>query len=356
MEFWYKLLTFSLPAGRVGGIPLRLNWLLAFLAVFYVVQALLAGGPVSAAMVAMGLAILYGSILLHELGHAYGMYLVGISVSEIHLTPIGGVAVGEDAPPSPRTELIVVGLGPAVSAALAGIGWLLHLGVRSIEGGVPWFVSVPVQALAWINTGLLLFNMLLPIFPLDGAKILRASLSLKYPSQRVTYMLANAGIGLSILLLFAGFLRINLPVIGSGGPVLWLIFLLGIQSCWHTLRMLEFDRVYSSEDTWGDRSVHLDGEAMALARARFLATLGRVLPGGTPRPKAPRPAARAAGAPAPRKGPAKVIAIAPDPESIDDPAQLARLIREAADAEDFVLAQKLKRRLDQVRGGSGTQG
>ena len=355
MEFWYKLLTFSLPAGRVGGIPLRLNWLLAFLAAFYLVQALLSGGPVSAAVVAMGLAILYGSILLHELGHAYGMYLVGISVSEIHLTPIGGIAVGEDAPPSPRAELIVVGLGPAVSAALAALGWLFHLALGSMEGGVPWYVSFPAQALAWINTGLLLFNMLLPIFPLDGAKILRASLSRKNPSQRVTYMLAAGGIGLSILLLFAGFLRINLPVIGAGGPVLWLIFLLGIQSCWHTLRMLEFDCVYASEDTWGDRSVYLDGEAMALAASRFRATLGRFLPGGAPARKAPRQAARSA-SPAPRKGPAKVIPVAPDPDSIDDPAQLARLIREAADAEDFLLAQKLKRRLEQVRGGSGTRG
>lgn len=372
MEFWLRILTYSLPAGRIMGIPLRINWLLLLYIPFLIggmVRGVWGGGAASSALV-LGIgviyfAVLYGSVLLHELGHAWGMHLVGESCQEIHLTPIGGLAIGGGGNHSPRTELIVVGLGPAVSAALALLGWgllsLLDTLFGDTRGQGYFFAWALASSLYGINLMLFLFNMLMPIFPLDSAKIIRALLSLRFSPDHITYRMAHFGIGLGVVVLLASLFQIRLPGIGFAGPMLWLIALLGIQSCMYVLRALEVEQTYTTYDKWSSQPIYFDSDIIARAGQRFrseLGPFGRLVPGGRrtaarrartqPVPIKGKVAVPVKSAPRKSKTPTAVRLVVPDPERLTDPDEIRMLMDAAAEAEDFAMAARLKRRLREV--------
>ena len=144
-------------------------------------------------------------IVLHELGHALVARAVGIPIRGITLFLFGGVAEMEDEPPSASSEFLMAVAGPAVSAVLAALFWLLSGLV-----GAP-AVVLPLRYLAGINLAVLIFN-LVPAFPLDGGRVLRSILwgALKN-LRRATYLAALSGqafawllIGVGLLNFFAG--------------------------------------------------------------------------------------------------------------------------------------------------------
>ena len=145
-------------------------------------------------------------IVLHELGHALVAKAVGIPIRGITLFLFGGVAEMEDEPPSASSEFLMAVAGPAVSAVLAGIFWLLA-GLAETAA-----VIFPLRYLAGINLAVLIFN-LLPAFPLDGGRVLRSILwAVLRNLRRATYWAALSGqtfawllIGLGLLSFFAGF-------------------------------------------------------------------------------------------------------------------------------------------------------
>lgn len=326
------------------GIPLRIHWLMLITLPFFIMPFARAGGDLGTRAMSLGiglivLLVLYGSVLLHELGHAWGMYLVGSKAEEIHLTPIGGVAVGGGSDISPRAELIVVGLGPAVSAALALIGWIATFAIAKSGADLPLLIDAFVMSLFRINLMLFLFNMLLPIFPLDGSKLIRAACSLKYNPQRVTYVMANLGLALCVVLFLTGIFGINLPYIGSVDGLLFLILILGGMTCWQTLTMLQHQYVYRTQDEWGDRVVFLDSESLSYARSR----MPDFLKGGASRPK--RQSARVVDV----GRPGRVEHAVPNPDKITDTEVLREMMRAAANAEDFVLAKRIKARIDELK-------
>jgi Zn-dependent protease len=367
MNFWLKVLTYSLPAGRVLGIPLRINWLLLVFIPILIrpfLQFTVAGvSPAYALLLGiMFVMLLYTSVLLHELGHAWGTRLVGNTIREIQLTPIGGVAIGEGRNASPRAELIVIGLGPAVSVLLVLVGWGLGHVVERIDA-TPLFLRAAVTWLFSINLMLALFNLLVPIFPLDSAKIVRAALSLRLNPQRVTYYLAQGGIGLAILILIAGIAGVPLPFIGAGSSFLLLIMIIGIQACFYVLRDVEYNQVYDSYDQWGQKPVYYDSDLMSRTKSRAGDDLRSLMPTrwGKPRrrPRAPAPVPRfrnmetvgyeRKGRTKPA-GPARVLDAHPEPDKIDDPAEVRALMRAAAEREDFETAARLKKRLKELTG------
>ncbi len=340
--FWHHFLTYTLPAGRVMGIPLRIHWLMLITLPFFIMPFARAGGDLESRALSLSLGlivllVLYGSVLLHELGHAWGMYLVGSKAEEIHLTPIGGVAMGGGSDISPRAELIVVGLGPAVSAALALLGWGVTYAIAKSGVDLPILFRAFASALFRINLMLFLFNMLLPIFPLDGSKLIRAACSLKYNPQRVTYVMANLGLGLCVFLFVTGIFGVNLPLIGSVDGLLFLILILGGMTCWQTLTMLQHQYVYRTQDEWGDRVVFLDSQAMSYAKSR----MPDFLKGGSPK----RKSARVVDVGRPQR----VEHAVPNFEKITDQEVLRDMMRAAANAEDFVLAKRIKARIDELK-------
>lgn len=191
--------------GHPAGIAVRIHWTFALLLIWVGWGHLAEGHGVAGAVGGVALMLaLFGCVVLHELGHALAARRYGIPTRDITLYPIGGVARLERMPEDPRQELVVAAAGPGVNAVLAvGLAALLTAGgwgdflAAGPALGAPLLVN-----LAWANVALALFN-LLPAFPMDGGRVLRARLAMRMPRARATRIAASVGkllaMGLALL-------------------------------------------------------------------------------------------------------------------------------------------------------------
>lgn len=349
LSFFRWLFTATLPAGRLLGIPLRVHLILVLVIPLFATPYFQVGLPFwqGAILALIFVGVLYGSVLAHEFGHAWGHRLVGGQTELIMLTPIGGIAVGSGADLSPRAELLVIALGPAASVVLAVVGHLTLWIVGDLGATNFWAFTLywMLLMLAQLNTMLALFNLLFPVFPLDSAKLIRASLSLRYDPARVTYHLARVGVVLGIVLMMAFFTRINLPLLGPVSIWLFIIGLLGIQACLMEQQRIRHEPVYSQQDSWGGRTVYYDRDVMERAKRRALEDVGGLTPGAR-RPRKTR-AARP-------NGPAEVVDIGPprNVQEVNDMRELRDMLRRAVDREDFPRAAAIKKRLEELKAQS----
>ena len=184
---------FSWKLGRVAGIDLYLHSTFVLLLVLI---ALTQGG-LPAVVFTMAV---FGCVLLHELGHALTARGFGIPTASITLYPIGGVARLERLPRAPGAELLITIAGPAVNLAIAA-----GLGLALWAGGLlePWaaesVIGRFVETLMAANIMLAVFN-LLPAFPMDGGRIVRALLSGWLGRARATEIAATLGQVLAVAL------------------------------------------------------------------------------------------------------------------------------------------------------------
>jgi len=202
-------MTWSIPLGRVFGTEIRIH-LTFFLLLAWIGWAHGARGGTEAAVSGIVfILLLFGCVLLHEFGHSLAARRYGIATPDITLLPIGGVARLERIPEKPSEELVVALAGPAVNVVIALILLVLLGGVPPVEVmGSPENADHPLLArLFWVNVSLVLFN-LLPAFPMDGGRVLRALLATRLPHRRATDIAATVGqimaFGLGFLGLIAG--------------------------------------------------------------------------------------------------------------------------------------------------------
>jgi Zn-dependent protease/CBS domain-containing protein len=194
----------ALRLGKIAGTEVRIHLtfflLLAFLGLSYYQQ----GGTSAAVHGVLLTSLVFLCVLLHEFGHAFAARRYGIRTPDITLFPFGGVARLERMPEKPSEEIFVAIAGPLVNVAIATGLWLALGGFRWPSAEVLLKLSTTVPGgLLLVNIVLVLFN-LLPAFPMDGGRVLRALLAMKMDHSRATQIAARIGQFLAIGLGFLG--------------------------------------------------------------------------------------------------------------------------------------------------------
>jgi Zn-dependent protease len=193
----------TVGALRLFGVPVRFHFTFILLLIFLTVKGL--GDKQSSAAYAVFVIALFASVLLHELGHAIVAKWYGIRTHEIVMFPIGGVARMEKTP-VPHQELWIALAGPLVNVVLAAalLGFLLYrnqiVGIKDLID--PTDANL-IQRIAFGNLILAGFN-LLPAFPMDGGRVLRAIVARFKTEDEATRIAAWAGRMLAISMGFYG--------------------------------------------------------------------------------------------------------------------------------------------------------
>jgi len=185
--------------GRIFGIDIYIHATFALL-LGWVAFSHVAGG-VGAVWRGLALVIaVFAIVVVHELGHALVAKRFGVRTRDITLLPIGGVARLERMPEKPIEELLVAAAGPAVNIVLALLLWavLAFSGASTSPVGIGVVGGSFLTKLMWVNVSLAAFN-LLPAFPMDGGRVVRAALALKMDYVRATEIAARLGQGMALL-------------------------------------------------------------------------------------------------------------------------------------------------------------
>lgn len=204
-------MTWSLKIARIAGINVYLHWTFLILLAWIFIVNLNAGQRASEALTGVVFVLaLFACVVLHEFGHALTARRFGIQTQRITLLPIGGLAMLEKMPEKPKQELIVALAGPAVNVVIA----ILLFAYLKLSGQAlptsqledPSQISLGkyfIPNLLFVNVLLFAFN-LIPAFPMDGGRVLRALLSMRYSRATATNIAAKIGQFLAIGFVFFG--------------------------------------------------------------------------------------------------------------------------------------------------------
>lgn len=209
-------MAWSFPIARLFGSELRVHATFFLILIWIGWVGYTEGGTAAATENVLFVLALFACVVAHEYGHALMARRFGIRTPDITLLPIGGMARLERMPEKPAQEIAVALAGPAVNVVIWAL-LMLALGGRSVPlddmiagGDLRAFLG----RLASVNLFLVLFN-LLPAFPMDGGRVLRAALATRMGRVRATQLAAGAG---RLLAIGMGFLGLT-----TGNPVLVLI-------------------------------------------------------------------------------------------------------------------------------------
>ena len=189
--------------GNAAGIGVYVHWSFWLLPAWILLSS---GGGLSGALsTVLFVFAIFGCVVLHELGHALMARHFHIGTRDITLYPIGGVASLERIPRRPSQELAIALAGPAVNVVIAAALFVLLLVVGvGTQGLVFTFAGGSFLVnLLLVNVALVVFNML-PAFPMDGGRVLRALLAMRLPYLRATEIAVRVGQGVAIVLGLVG--------------------------------------------------------------------------------------------------------------------------------------------------------
>jgi Zn-dependent protease/CBS domain-containing protein len=195
----------SLTIGSVAGTAIRIHvTFLLFLAWIFGVSYV-SGGAQAAWNGLFFMVLLFLCVLLHEFGHIFTARRFGVTTPDVILLPIGGVARLERIPEKPSEEFLIAIAGPAVNVVIAAV--LVAVAGVSLDpshfGAIESDKVSLAERLAIVNMFLALFN-LIPAFPMDGGRVLRALLATRFGYVRATEIAASVGQATAFLLGFIG--------------------------------------------------------------------------------------------------------------------------------------------------------
>lgn len=193
----------SITIGRIAGTAVRLHFTFLLFLAWIAIADYAAGGTAAAVTSLVFILLVFLCVTLHEFGHILMAQRFGIRTPEVILSPIGGIANMERMPEQPVQELLVAIAGPLVNVVIvlllmAGFG----LGLSDLAG-LDFETATLVQRLAVVNATLVLFN-LIPAFPMDGGRMLRAVLAMALEPAKATEIAARIGQGFAFLFVLLG--------------------------------------------------------------------------------------------------------------------------------------------------------
>jgi stage IV sporulation protein FB len=194
----------SLNIGTIAGTAVRVHITFLLFLVWIFAADYASGGPDEAWTGLLFMVLLFACVLAHEFGHIFTARAFGVATPDVTLLPIGGVARLERIPEEPRQEFLIAIAGPAVNVAI-GLALALagaHLSPSALSGVENAHISM-LDRLAIVNLFLAAFNMI-PAFPRDGGRVLRALLATRMGHTRATETAAAVGQFVAFLLGFAG--------------------------------------------------------------------------------------------------------------------------------------------------------
>lgn len=184
----------SFPVANVFGTVVRIHVTFLILLAWVVLSFLFKQGTAEAIGALAYTLALFGCVLLHEFGHVFAARAFGIRTPDITLLPIGGLARLEKMPEQPWQEVIVAIAGPLVNVLISGV-LLALFGLPDFTDVAPASFASPTtiaKLLIIVNVWLVIFNMI-PAFPMDGGRVLRALLAMVMPYARATSVAATVG-------------------------------------------------------------------------------------------------------------------------------------------------------------------
>lgn len=192
--------------GTYAGIDLRIHATFALIIAWVIYIHWSSGHDIKTTIEGLIFVLaIFGCVILHEFGHALTARIYGIKTKDITLLPIGGIARLEKMPDDPKQELWVALAGPAVNVVIAIIIFFLI----KITGGSMIYEDIDMASgsfllrLMVLNIILVVFNML-PAFPMDGGRVLRALLALRMNYSKATGIASKIGQAMAILFALIG--------------------------------------------------------------------------------------------------------------------------------------------------------
>lgn len=205
----------SIRLFNVGGTAVRIHLTFFLLLAWIAAIHWMRGGAAAAVDGVVFITLLFVCVLLHEFGHVFAARRYGIGTSDVTLLPIGGLASLERMPEKPSQEIFVALAGPAVNLVIALV-LVVVLGARfdlTQMAQLQEATTTLAGRVAAANVALCVFN-LIPAFPMDGGRVLRALLAIPFGYTRATRVAATIGQALAFLFAFLGLM---------GNPMLILI-------------------------------------------------------------------------------------------------------------------------------------
>lgn len=190
---------YSLKIFSIFGIPIELHISFLLLMLFIYLIALIGIFPVINILTAVLITLVFASVVIHELCHSYLAKRYGIKIERIVLLPIGGVSEME-IPKNPAQELRISLVGPVSNLIIATLGYVFLIifqnNLSAVVNGLIYYFII-------VNLLLGLFN-LLPAFPMDGGRILRAFLAERMSFIKATKLAASIGKQFAIIMAIVG--------------------------------------------------------------------------------------------------------------------------------------------------------
>jgi stage IV sporulation protein FB len=200
-------MSWSLSIGSVAGTVVRIHLTFILFLAWIFAASYAQGGSASAYDSLLFMVLLFSCVLLHEFGHILTARAFGVTTPFVTLLPIGGVAELERIPEEPGQEFLIAIAGPLVNVAIT-LMLVVFAGAHlqsSAAGAIDNAQISMVDRLAAVNLFLALFNMI-PAFPMDGGRVLRALLASRFGFVRATGIAASIGQAVAFALGFIGLL------------------------------------------------------------------------------------------------------------------------------------------------------